>query len=59
MANKPALLKQADLTRYIRTLKQEGIEKFCICATLDGSHRITVGEASDTSALDHLDRLLE
>ena len=59
MANRPALLKQADLTRYFKAMKAAGFEEGRVEVKPDGTHIIIAGNSDHNSGANPCDRLLK
>lgn len=59
MANRPALLKQSDLTRYIKALRQAGVEGGQVEVRPDGTHVIIILGQGDAAGANPCDRLLK
>ena len=57
MANRPALLKQADLTRYLKAMKAAGFDEGRIEVKPDGTHVIFAGNADPANVANPYDRL--
>lgn len=59
MANRPALLKQADLTRYLKAVQASGVSVGRVVIGKDGSVSIFPTGAGDLEGPNPCDRLLE
>lgn len=59
MANRPALLKQSDLTRYFKAMKAAGFDEGRVEVKPDGTHVIVAGGADPNSGVNPCDRLLK
>lgn len=58
MANRPAPLKQSDLTRYAKALRAAGVKEWRITVEPNGTHTIIAGQLPDTLAGPDPDELL-
>lgn len=59
MANRPALLKQSELTRYLKAMKAAGNEGGRVEVKPDGTHVIFAGDSDSASGANPCDRLLD
>ena len=59
MANRPALLKQADLTRYLKAVQAAGVSVGRVVIGKDGSVSIFPAGAGDLEGPNPCDRLLK
>lgn len=58
MANRPANLKQSDLTRYAKGMLAAGVSEFRVVVHPNGSHEIIAGKGADHLAGPDPDELL-
>jgi hypothetical protein len=58
MANRPALLKQSELTRYAKALRVAGVAEWRIDVKPDGTVSIIAGKADGLNGPNPCDRLL-
>lgn len=54
----PALIRQSDLKRHAKALKEAGVERWRVIATPDGRHEIVVDETEDSKLGPDPDELL-
>lgn len=59
MANRPALLKQSELTRYLKAMKAAGNEGGRVEVKPDGTHVIFTGDSDPANGANPCDRLLK
>lgn len=59
MANRPALLKQSDLTRYANGLQKAGVADWRIEVHPNGTHTIIAGRVETSAAGPDPDELLK
>lgn len=59
MANRPATLKQSDLTRYAKAMRAAGVQEWRVDVKPDGTVSIVAGKSDDASGPNPCDRLLE
>ena len=59
MANRPALMKQSDLTRYFKAMRAAGYEEGRVEVKPDGTHVIIPGKADPANGPNPCDRLLK
>ena len=59
MANRPALLKQSELTRYLKAMKAAGNDGGRVEVKPDGTHVIFQGDTETDSVINPCDRLLK
>ena len=59
MANRPALLKQSELTRYLKAMKAAGNEGGRVEVKPNGTHVIFQGDSEAYSVINPCDRLLK
>lgn len=59
MANRPALLKQSELTRYLKAMKAAGNEGGRVEVKPDGTHVIFQGGSEASTVSNPCDRLLK
>jgi hypothetical protein len=59
MGNRPATLKQADLTRYIAATVRAGVPLVQITIAPDGTVTLIAGSATGEAAANPCDRLLD
>ena len=59
MANRPALMKQSDLTRYLKAMQAAGYQTGRVEVKPDGTHVIIPGEGVAANAANPCDRLLK
>lgn len=45
MANRPALIKQSDLTRYAKAMQAAGVTDYRVIVRPDGTQEIAVGQS--------------
>lgn len=45
MAARPAILRQAELARYAKAMRQAGVDQWRVVARPDGSHELIVGKS--------------
>lgn len=58
MANRPAALKQADLTRYAKALQAAGVKEWRVEVDPSGKHTIIAGQVANTAIGPDPDELL-
>lgn len=58
MAHPRAFLKQSDLTRYVKAMKEAGFAEFRVVVRPDGSHEIVAGKIDPMQAGPDPDDLL-
>lgn len=51
MTNRPASLKQSDLTRYAKALRAAGVDEWRVVVRPDGTHEIIAGKLPDNGDL--------
>ena len=51
MANRPAMLKQSDLTRYAKAMRAAGFAEWRVEILPNGKHSIIAGAASQQDAI--------
>lgn len=60
MAPRPAILRQSDLTRYAKAMRQAGVEQWRVeVDTATGKISIIAGKLDPTAGPNPCDRLLE
>ena len=59
MANRPALVKQADLTRYVAGVKRAGIPVLGVKIAPDGTVTLITAETGPGNGPNPCDRLLD
>ena len=59
MANRPALMKQSDLTRYFKAMRAAGYEDGRVEVKPDGTHVIIAGKVDPVNGPNPCDRLLK
>lgn len=59
MANRPAALKQSDLTRYLKAVRAAGFADGRVLVRPDGTHEIIAGRVAADAAGPDPDELLK